>query len=121
MTHKPSETSREFVLKAAAAKCTKEFMARHLKIDQKTLDKHYEEELRDGHELLIINAVNRLNEAAQDNKSKEGLSAAIFLSKTRFVTADAKFKADEYESSIKGLEDRIVAARAASKKVEDES
>jgi hypothetical protein len=82
--YNPAPTDRLFARLGAAAGMTHEQIAKALLIDEKTLLKHFREELHDGaHKahLQVVGNLFRIATQTQDNKA--ALTAAIWWTKAR--------------------------------------
>jgi len=81
--HVPSQPTRNLVLLGLAMGQTHEQIARLVGIGLPTLQKHYQDELRDGGQKILTGIAGNLARIAQDPKHPKCVTAAIFWLKTK--------------------------------------
>lgn len=79
----PSAKDRLYVRSMSAAGIPQEKIAQCLGIGDKTLRKHFPDELNNAESELVSDAVKYLARAIKGDICKEGVTAAIFIAKTR--------------------------------------
>ena len=102
--HVPTDLLRRTVSLGSFIGYTHEQIARLIEVDEKTLRKHYADELTRGAERIgAAVAGNLVNIATQQQDRKAALTACIFIAKTRLGLRERDFSA-EAEAKIKKAE-----------------
>jgi hypothetical protein len=81
--HRPSETNRAKLIALVTNGARQDRIAEHLKIDAKTLRKHYGRELEFGTETLLSKVLNNLASIACKGPGLPAVSAAKYLHSCR--------------------------------------
>lgn len=104
--HVPSDLTRRTVALGMFIGYSQEQIARLIEVDEKTLRKHYPDELARGAERIGATiAGNLMSIATQQQDRKAALTACIFIAKTRLHWRERDPFQGEAEAKIKRTED----------------
>lgn len=106
--YEPCDKDRAYVRSMSAAGIPQEKIASCIGISRKTLSKHFPEELENAESELIADAVMYLKDAIRGKITREGVTAAIFIMKTRAGWRDTGIPQGETRAVLEPLEVKIL-------------